>query len=142
MIAMPLPDKAVLARRTEIVQALRRIVPGSSIRGKLARAGMPAGGSPGILSGSTQKLGKSRRCFGEERRDPVRAAKSFTWHRPRQDRQSGRRCPRWWAWRAMTAPLGQIGARVAIAWPRMCALPDPSPPVQLSARFPPMSFSS
>lgn len=31
MIAMPLPDKAVLARRTEIVQALRRIVPGSSI---------------------------------------------------------------------------------------------------------------
>ena len=31
MIAMPLPDEAVLARRAEIVQALRRIVPGEGV---------------------------------------------------------------------------------------------------------------
>jgi glycolate oxidase len=31
MIAMPLPDQAVLARRAEIVQALRRIVPGEGV---------------------------------------------------------------------------------------------------------------
>ncbi len=31
MIAMPEPDRAVLGRRAEIVQALRRIVPGEGV---------------------------------------------------------------------------------------------------------------
>ena len=31
MITMPLPDQAVLARRAEIVAALRRIVPGEGV---------------------------------------------------------------------------------------------------------------
>ena len=31
MIAMPEPDRAVLGRRAEIVQALRRLVPGEGV---------------------------------------------------------------------------------------------------------------